>query len=286
MPITDEQLICHLRAEFDSANSLKLWLFILAFLISIPAVLSILTSDNNVLYWLAIINFFLLLVWWLVNSSYQKARSASLAARRAAMLLNGLGGTLHRTTIADLNERFNVDLDKAPQMDATGYYCSTKNYSPERLAELTEESAFYSSRTHSYSADLMLGLVCVFLAIFAAVLFFALPTATNSSQIWLTRVFLAATVFFLSSDVLGRALAHRFAAQELKRIQRQCMMGADGHLGEVDILILLLDYISAMEGAPETVPLAFRGKQKEKIHKDWDIYLSTKQGSNPASEPK
>lgn len=279
MNLTGEQLIQHLRAEFDAANSLLLRQFILTFLISIPAVLSILIENVNWLYLLAILNFFMLLTWWRTNLSYQKFRQASLAARRGAMILNGLGGTLHPAITTDLKERFTVDLSKVPPMDTNSYYCSQEPFGSKRLAELIEESAFYSSRTHEFSAKVMLGIVVGFLAIFIVALFCAIPIATNAFQTSLTRVFLAATVFFLSSDVLGRALAHKCASKEIKRVQQRCRMEEDGQLAETDVLILLQDYISAMESAPETVPHAFRGKLKEKIADAWKDYQSSKLSS-------
>ena len=273
MPSTT-QLIQSLRSAHDKANLLSSFQVLLSLLVSLPAVFSILTNDNKILYWLATINVILLILRWWINTLYMKVRSHSLSARRVAMLLSGLGEKIHYSTHQSLiNIKYNTS--KSTNINEKNYYATDSPQGLLRLIEIIEECAFFSKRTHRSSANFTFWIVFLFISLFLITLLFQIPTATNSMLIEIVRVFFAATVFFLSSDVFGKAMSHKSASKKLKNIlQRSSLLASiqKKDYTQTDVMILLQDYISAMESAPETIPFFFNKKNRKKLNLAWKEY--------------
>ncbi len=82
MPLTSENLVGYLRAEFAKASKLRALLFFLQLMAAVPPAIAVLIPDHygDALYWLAVASAALLIIWWFVNSRYTKVRSAAQAA--------------------------------------------------------------------------------------------------------------------------------------------------------------------------------------------------------------
>lgn len=85
------------------------------------------------------------------------------------------------------------------------------------------------------------------------------------------RVILAFMVFVLSADVLGAWRLHQAAADEIKQIRNRLMVADRGGYPMPDVLLALVDYNSAVEGAPESVPFVYDWYQKE-LEQRWNDY--------------
>ena len=93
MSLTAERLVGYLRAEFAKSGRLRVWLFFVQLAVALPGAISVVIPDDHkiALYVLAIVGVALLITWWLLNDRYVRARSAAQGARRASVLLGGLG---------------------------------------------------------------------------------------------------------------------------------------------------------------------------------------------------
>ncbi len=149
------------RAEYFALGKWRIASFLLGLVVPLPAVASVVTTDGKTLYYLAAVNFLLLTVWLWINYNYLRKRSAAHAARRAALVVNGLGEELSRGKKRRLSEKFTVGADKAQNAKKNDYYASDKEPGPLKLLECLEETAFYSSRLHKIGANAWFGIVVV-----------------------------------------------------------------------------------------------------------------------------
>ncbi len=273
MSLTSNNLVGYLRAEFQKSARIRIWLFFIQLCAALPAAISVLIPDRHeyLLYSLAIIAFVLLLVWWALNERYVSARSAAQAARRGALLLGGLQQPLSPSEIQSLRQRFTVDSIQAKACENTDYYASTEPPGPARLAEMIEESALYSEHLQRISSRLMFGILLVFALLFLAVALISIPMIQASNGMLIVRITLAVMVFALSADVIGAWRSHNAAADEIKQIRNRLMAADRGGYPQSDVLLLFVDYNSAVEGAPESVPFAYNWYQ-QKLTKMWNDY--------------
>ncbi len=213
---SETQFIESLRFLHKKANLLFGSQIVLSLLVSLSAVFSILTNDNITLYWLATTSFILLIVRWWINTAYMKVRNHSLSARRAAILFSGLGEKIDDSTRKSLIA-INCKISKE-NINEQNCYTTNSPLGFLRLIEIVEECAFCSQKTHASSSKFIFRIFFMFFTLVSIILLFQIPTATNDMLVAFIRVFFAATVFFLSSDVYGKATLHKLASKKLAKI--------------------------------------------------------------------
>lgn len=264
-------LIGYLRAEYSASGKWRIASFLVGLVVTFPAVASVVTTDGKTLYYLATVNFLLLTVWLWINYNYRRKQSAAHAARRAALIVNGLGEELSAGEKRRLSERFTVGADKAQNAQKNDYYASDKEPGPLKLLECLEESAFYSSRLHKLSANAWFAIVVGYAVVFAVLAIFVIPSATNDYLMMSVRIFFAATVFVLSADVFGSLLAHRRCAEETGDVLSRIEIAKKDTVNTADALLILEDYTSAIQGAPEIVPFIYKA-QEANLNALWETY--------------
>src|SRR5436853_4577913 len=94
---------------------------------AVPAAIAVIIPDHyaDVLYWLAVISAILLMLWWIVNGRYTRARNGAQGARRGALLLGGLNEQLSPGEVQALRERFTVSAAEAQKFERADYYATT-----------------------------------------------------------------------------------------------------------------------------------------------------------------
>jgi hypothetical protein len=273
MSLTSENLVGYMRAEFNKAALLRKWLFGLQLAAALPAAISVVVPDNErvLIYALAILAGVLLGAWCMVNYFYLRARSAANAARRGALLLGGLPNQLSTSEIQGLRGRFTVNAQQAKKCEDPNYYASNALPGATRLADMLEESAIYSQELHRLSAIVMFGILILF-AVFALLIAVGTtPYVTRDTAFVMVRIFLAALVFVLSSDVLGAWQAHLSAAKDIERIRQRLMTADRAGYPMSDVLLAMTDYNAAIEGAPEIVPFVYQAR-REQLDQRWKDY--------------
>ena len=273
MSIEPSRLVGYLRAEFDKAARLRIFLLIVQFTAVVPAAISVVIPDDakKTLYVLAILGALFLALWWIIEGRYQRARSAAQAARRAVLLVDGLGQTLSPSETQSLREKFTVSGEVAKSFEKADYYASEMEKGPGRLAEMLEESALYSQKLHATSSRMMLGIIVLFMVISSIVLISAFPFVTRETGFVIIRIFLSALVFVMSVDVIGGYKAHSAADREIGDVRQRLKVADRNDYPLADILMLMSDYNSAIEGAPEILPFAYKF-QSSGLDKEWKQY--------------
>ena len=273
MSLTSENLVGYLRAEFHKSSRIRVWLFFVQLLAAVPAAVSVVISDQQkvLLYALAISTFVLLVVWWILNEMYASVRSAAQAARRGALLLGGLHQTFSPSEIQSLRDRFTVTSERAQEFEMADYYATNEPHGPSRLAEMIEESAFYSELLQRKSAQVILGILLLFAVLFLVIALVSIPTIDGNTGMLMTRVLLAVMVFVLSADVMGALRQHRGAAEEIKQIRNRLMVADRANYQLPDVLLAYADYNAAVERCPEVVPFVYNLYRKE-LELRWNDY--------------
>ena len=271
MAITPDDLVGYLKAEFAKASRWRLILLAVQFLATVPAALSVIVTDATLLYALAIIGPVLLLTWWIARGFYRRARSAAHAARRASLILGGLGQNFSPEEHQRLRQIFTVKESEAKSRTDPNYYATDAGTSPRRLGEMLEESAFYSKEVHRVSGNVMGAVFVAFIALAVLVALAGVPYADRLTAILFIKVVLAITVFFLSSDVLGAMTEHREAYRIAEGVQSRMAAAHAKNFPPGDVLLAMVDYNNAMEGAPEAVPGVFRSLER-RLNERWAEY--------------
>jgi len=283
MSITADDLVGYQRAEFAKASNWRLILLVVQFLAVVPTALSVVVTDEHVLYFLAAIGPALLILWWVARGTYRRARAAAQAARRASLIMGGLGVALSPEEHQRLRQFFTVDEPDAKSHANPSYYATGAPPGVRRLGEMLEESAFYSKEVHRVSGDAMSALFIGFVVIAIVAAIVSAPYADRPTLVTAIKVWLAILVFLLSSDVLGAMTEHREAARIAESVQNRMTAAHAKDFPEGDVLLAMVDYNNAMEGSPEAVPGVF-GSMEARLNQRWAEYKADRDQARAARE--
>lgn len=281
MSITPLELVGYQKAEFSKASKWRLILLLVQFLAIVPAALSVIVTGTSLLYMLAVIGPVLLIVWWVARGIYRSTRSAAHAARRANLILGGLGTRFSPEEHQRLRQLFTVPETAAQAAADPNYYATAAAVGNRRLGEMLEESAFYSKEVHRFSANIMVALFLAFISLAAIALLVGVPYADRVTAITGIKFMLAVSVFLLSSDVLGAMTEHREASRISEAVQMRMAAAHAKSFPPGDVLLAMTDYNNAMEGAPEAVPGVFKRLEK-RLNIRWDEYKRDREETRAA----
>lgn len=271
MGLEPEILVGYLRKEYSLASGQRVLLFCLQILIALPGAISVVTIDETWTYMLAIGGVILLVLWWLTFVRYQRTREAAEVARRAALLIGGLGYKMSPDEALAFRTKMTITAEEAAKAANADYYNTKIAPGPARLAEMLHESAFYSAELQRISSFVMLALFAVLAVGFAAVAFAALPYVEHATALIIMRVILALLVFWMSADVLGAYVAHRSTAAAIEQVKTRLQIARKDTYPLDDIMLILGDYNAAVGSAPESVPWVY-DLCAERLNRMWREY--------------
>jgi sensor histidine kinase YesM len=173
--------------------------------------------------------------------------------------------------IQSLRKRFTVTDGQARDSEQSDYYATKLPPGPARLAEMLEESALYTEEMQRLSAKAMLLVLGFFVVVFVVLTMAVTPFVERDTFYLAMRIFLAMLVFAMSADVLGAYRLHQQAAEEVKDIRNRLMIADKTSYPLPDVLLIFTDYNTAVESAPESVPLVYR-LYREDLKKRWETY--------------
>lgn len=255
--MSPELLTAYQSAQFGKAARMRMWLFIAQLLVAVPAAVSVVVENGRELYWLALIGALLVILYWGLQAAYRRSREGAQAARRAGLISNGLGISYSAAEVRDLRQKFVVTEGVAFACRDPDYYASELPPGYGRLAELVEESAFYTAHLQAKSAIVMRVIIVCFLVAFAIIAFVGLPYTATDTMMVVVRIAMAFLVFVLSTDVFGAMVAHKHAAADSKEIYMRLSRARAAKFPESDVLLALSDYNAVIEAAPEVVPYVY-----------------------------
>lgn len=270
-----DRLLSHQRAELDRSQRLHFLVVALQIALALLAAGSVIVAIDRILLDFAVIGFVLVLLWAGLAHIQRQRRSAGDAARRAALICSGLGKSLVREQRLRIFDEFKTPVKKTVREE--DYFASRAGPGYPRLAELIQESAFWTRDVQRASATALLVFIVFVLVCTGALAWQHMPWLTPGNQFTFGRILIAALVFLFSSDVIGAMLAHRETAHTLEAILNRTEAAAARGYPETEILLLLADYNGAVEGSPVTVPLVYRLLSR-KLAQRWRAYRAAAMG--------
>jgi GrpB-like predicted nucleotidyltransferase (UPF0157 family) len=279
----NDRLLTHQRAEFARAQVYQYLVLASQFLVALTAALSVYYNDNRVLLVFALVGFVLAGIWFALASWQRIHRDAGEQARRVVLIASGLGETLSSEQRLRIFDKFTVSIEGRHLVREESYFASRAVPGYQRLAELIEESAYWTRDLQRSSASALLwGLLSVTLLI-AVVLVASSPELSPDASLSMARVSIAFLVFLLSSDVVGALLAHREAARAIDEILHRVETAAARGYPSADVLLIASDYNAAVESAPFSLPGIYEIRSKT-LARRWRAYLVTKRLTSKAQQ--
>ena len=258
-PQTQRDLLVSLqRLEFDRAANLEKrvrWLQIAA---GAMAVIGLAVPENSVTQALSPFSFLLALGTFWMNYQSRAHRLIGDKARRATLLVDGLGLRLSSGEIRRFAASTNASPEKLGEYNDPAYFATTEEPGVKRAAEMLQENAFWSMHLFRASARQVdrwlvvagLGSVLVF---FLSLSLYSTPN--NSIQL---KFFSAVASSIVSIEFMMRSLNYRLGAADVEEIyQRLIYLEREGYPKD-DFLLAVVDYNSAVESAPMMAPNAYR----------------------------
>lgn len=274
-------LLTHQRAESNKAEHLQMWMMFAQFSIAMTAAISVYSNDNKYLFVAAIVGFVFMLLWLFFSQGQQQHRSAGDQARRAVLLISGLGVEPSAGQKLRINDGFNVPIFSKILRREEDHFASREVPGYKRLSEMIEESSYWIRDLQRTSAKVM----TTILLILAAVVFIAGGAAITSFEsdnlISISRAMIAIMVFVVSSDSLGLLLAYRSSAVSIDEIFKRVESAAARGYLKSDILLLMSDYNAAIERAPTALPWVYKFRQRG-LGLRWQAYMEAKIASGAA----
>lgn len=241
----------------------------LQLIIATAAMVSVLTNDSDTLVVLGGLTLLLIGSWLWSDWACRKHRGDGEQARRLIQIEYGLG---HRVA-----ERSFITASFSPRSASIKPVTIDQNFATRaapgmrRLAEMIDESAFFSAATQKKSA-----VITVFFLVIAAVsaflgFLFLGPHLDQSVLSTTIRAFMALAVFMMSADVVGALVAHHQACSSMEAIRMRISAARGRQFPVGDVLQAMADYNASVEGAPPPLPFIYEVIERELLKK-WKIH--------------
>ena len=269
------QLLTHQRAELNVAERLQLKMMGTQSLISLIAAASVYSNDNKYLFAAAAVGFLLMLLWTYYNQNQQRHRAAGDQARRAILLISGLDMYPSIEQRLRINDGFSVGVSNSNHRREEDHFSTRESPSYRRLAEMIEESSYWTRDLQRYSANIV-GVIFLFLiALIVLVIGAAIASIDSENLISLARVIVAIMVFLISSDSLVLLFGYKNSANAIDEIFKRIEGAAARSYPPSDIFLLMSDYNAAIEKAPSALPGVYRLRQRRLMQR-WRSYIEAK----------
>ncbi|CAO4151993.1 hypothetical protein DHODJN_17765 [Methylorubrum extorquens] len=271
----NDRLLTHQRAELDRAQRYHHLSLAAQLSVALVAAVSVYSENSSTQLNFALLGFLLVGVWFALGRKQNSHRAAGEQARRVVLLASGLDEHFSSEQRLRIFDNFTVPINDRPLVREEDYFASRAAPSYRRLAELIEESAYWTRELQQASATALQWALVGIGLLMAAALWAGLPAMSADAGVLLARVLVTLLVFLLSSDVIGAVFAHRNAAKSIREISQRAETAAARNYPSADVLLLMSDYNAAVESAPFALPGTFRMHRTE-LTRRWHAYLENK----------
>lgn len=271
----NERLLTYQRVELDCSRRFQDLALSAQLGVAVVAAVSV-YSDNNVIQLnFALVGFLLAALWLALAHKQRSHRAAGDQARRVILLASGLGERISAEQRLRVFDGFSVSIEGKPLVREEDHFASREAPGYRRLAELIEESAYWTRDLQRSSAAWIRNVVVGTALLIGCALWTGLLALPTDASVSLARVLVAALVFLVSSDVLSSIFAYREAAAAIGVILQRVETAAARDYPSSDILLLMSDYNAIVESAPFALPGVFRWRNAG-LTRRWRNYLEQK----------
>lgn len=261
--------LLHQRHALGQAVVLRCISICLQLAIAGAAVLSVLSTSRDTLVLLAGMTLLLVFGWLASDRKCREFLSSGEQARRLIQVEYGLGHRVaERSLIA---EEFPPPAGLVKRNTIGANFATRAPPGMRRLAEMIDESAFFGAAIQKASATVTWAfLIAASVGAFVGFLILG-PRVEDSLLTTAILIFMAFAVFLLSADVVGGAMRHGQAGTEMDKIRLRLSAARGRQFPEGDILQAMIDYNSAVDGAPPPLPFVYEAISAD-LSRKWDVH--------------
>ena len=256
------------RAEFARASLLVTWSFRVQALIVILAAINAFVSEEHASNIVAVVLFFLAIVWAVLSLFARKSRSCAERARRYSLIVDGLGLRVSSSESLRRSMDFTVKAQDGRKFEDATYYASGLCCGPERLKEMLDESTFWSSQLAVSSRNRLIlfgGLV----AIAAVVVVICVIALGDAERFKVARGLGAVLGAMVLTSVMSDLFAFWAEHSELEVLSRRIEQVSAVQELQPELVLLFADYNSIVETAPMFIPGIYK-RRKDEINRLWE----------------
>ena len=264
-------LIAFQRAEFSKAIRLQAWVLIVQVVIALLACLAVVFDGATAAYIFAVAALVMTGVWVAMEFRFRDSREQADRARRANVFSFGLKQALAPAIQEEISEGFSVTARNAEPFRDPDYYKSKAPPGPARLAEMVEESVFWSKDLMRESAKLALLWVCLCLLLAIGAMLALILLAQNGVMLAAVRVICTLATLVVSMGSLGSAIMYHRAAHALEKLLVRFQILELSNYPLADLMFAITEYYALVERAPMFFPKVYE-LRKPRLQKQWAKY--------------
>lgn len=264
-----KQLIGRQIAEFNRASRFFRWKFTVQLATAGVAVAAVLMTAPPLTYWLSVGSLLLGLVWAWLEIKYRSIRACAERARRATLIMGGLGKKISTNELNNIRECLASSEEAGKKLENLNYFASKAPAGNVRLAEMLEESAFWTLHIQRVCAGVMWTLFIIVIVAALASIFVLIPDTPNEQLMTTARVVCAVLSFAVGTDLFGAARAYSDTVHTLDRMMHRFDSAKARNYPEPDLLLILADYNAAVENTPLSLPFIYDLK-KGQLTRNWE----------------
>jgi len=278
------ELIAFQRAEFDAAERWRLLMAGCEILLLFLAIVSVFVSPIEQVVIIALISFVIGAAWAWFHCKYRDSRDVAERARRATLVMEGYDKEVSAAELTDIKGRFTASMAEAAKKIDKHYYKSDAEPGSARLAELLEESSFFSMHLQRVSSRwswyfFVIALLGSLVSLVVAAVILEKNAILNSF-----RIFLLITSFLVTGRAFRLAMQYTSSARALERIHARLAEARARGYPRPDLFLLLSDYNAVTEAASLHLPFAY-DLNKDRLNKDWADFRNN-QPKSAAKPPR
>lgn len=204
---------------------------------------------------------------WLLRHWAQEHHALGEQARRMAMAINGFGEARESAQAIDLRAKTSLSLlEAATGLENPNYYASTASPGRRRLADLLDESSFWSKHLYRAAAVESFWLSGLVVASLIFGLLLAAPFSALGAALVVSRATATLLTVLIAVDELGAAMGWMHAADAAACVNSQLeRIDVDQ---EPSLLILFADY-SVIAATAGPIPQRVYEREKNRLNELW-----------------
>ena len=253
-------LLGYQRAEHEVAERRQSAATKIEVAILVVALAALLAPNGQYALVAALASLLLAAVWQILNGRSRRSHELAERARRAVVLDSGLGQPLVGKAYSDLHAAFTPHPAVAKAFEDADYYTSTHAIGHERLADILEESAYWSKHLYKASAVRAWILLGAFLAVAISCLVLLAMSPFLETRVLGANSVCVILAWIVTGSELNDAIAYSMASRSVDDLEARL---ASTPASTENLLIELGDYNAVVQSAPTIPSAVYRRKQSE-----------------------
>ena len=264
----DNQLLGLQRAEFNRSETFSAHSNKLQIMIVVISAIAIFIDDASLVYVLTVCNLLIAMGWLYLSFQAKDSHSVAERARRAVVFSNALGIKLSGKSYTDLKMLFHVDEKDGKKYEDDNYFKSNQDYGNKKLAEIVEESAFWSK--HLFKASAKRTWIYFAGTLIISILGLLLLPLFNigNLDILISQVFCLILIWLVTGNLFTTAVIFTRTAHSIDDIEARLDNIASDKEPDQDVLVIVSDYNALVESTP-AIPTDLYDKNRDRLNALW-----------------